>query len=112
MTPFLRGHIIDYNIKMSAIVMPESTTSYLPFYDKITDLMGGKAHVVHYESNIMDFFVNLNDAFANVTSSERHYNDTLSLLQLPRTMFSATSAHEFGTQLGVLHIELLTENSS
>ena len=28
--------------------MPETTTSYLPFYDKITDLMGGKAHVVHY----------------------------------------------------------------
>ena len=51
----LRGHIIDYNIKMSAIVMPETTTSYLPFYDKITDLMGGKAHVVHNENNIMDF---------------------------------------------------------
>ena len=66
----LKGHIIDYNIKMSAIVMPETTTSYLPFYDKITDLMGGKAHVVHYENSIMDFFVNLNDAFANVLHSD------------------------------------------
>ena len=69
----LRGHIIDYNIKMSAIVMPETTTSYLPFYDKITNLMGGKAHVVHYENNIMDFFVHLNGAFANVLHSDARY---------------------------------------
>ena len=53
--------------------MPETTTSYLPFYDKITDLMGGKAHVVHYENSIMDFFVNLNDAFANVLHSDARY---------------------------------------
>ena len=51
---------MDYNIKLSAIVMPETTGSYLPFYDKIAGVMNGKAHVVHNDGNIMDFYVSLN----------------------------------------------------
>ena len=70
----LKGHIIDYNIKLSAVVMPQLTSSsYLPFYDQVTSLMGGKTHVIHFENNIMDFYVQLNEAFANILHSDARY---------------------------------------
>ena len=69
----LRGHVMDYNIKLSAIAMPETTGAYLPFYDKISEVMNGKAHVVHNDGNIMDFYVSLNEAFADVLHSEALY---------------------------------------
>jgi hypothetical protein len=68
----LRGHIMDYNIKLSTIVMPETTT-YLPFYDEASYLMGGKAYTVRHDSNIMDFYVRLNEAFADVLHSDARY---------------------------------------
>ena len=71
----LRGHIIDYNIKLSTIVMPEVTTkaSYLPFYDHISGAMNGRSHTVHHDGNIMDFYVSLNEAFADILHSEAMY---------------------------------------
>ena len=64
---------MDYNIKLSAIVMPESASTYLPYYDQISQAMNGQAHVVHHDGNIMDFYVNLNEAFADVLHSEALY---------------------------------------
>ena len=69
----LRGHILDYNIKLSAILLPDSTNNYLAFYDQITHLMGGKSHVVHSDQNIMDFYVSFNGAFADVLHSDARY---------------------------------------
>ena len=71
----LRGHIMDYNIKLSTIVMPEVTTkaSYLPFYDHISGAMNGRSHTVHHDGNIMDFYVSLNEAFADILHSEAMY---------------------------------------
>ena len=70
----LRGHILDYNIKLSAILLPDSgTNNYLAFYDQITHLMGGKSHVVHSDKNIMDFYVSFNEAFADVWHSDARY---------------------------------------
>ena len=66
---------MDYNIKLSTIVMPEvtATASYLPFYDQISGAMNGRAHVVHHDGNIMDFYVSLNEAFADILHSEAMY---------------------------------------
>ena len=70
----LRGHILDYNIKLSAILLPDSgTNNYLAFYDQITHLMGAKSHVVHSDKNIMDFYVSFNEAFADVWHSDARY---------------------------------------
>ena len=66
---------MDYNIKLSTIVMPEVTTkaSYLPFYDHISGAMNGRSHTVHHDGNIMDFYVSLNEAFADILHSEAMY---------------------------------------
>ena len=71
----LRGHIMDYNIKVSTILMPEATASAssLPFYDHISGAMNGRAHTVHHDGNIMDFYVSLNEAFADILHSEAMY---------------------------------------
>ncbi len=71
----LRGHMLDFNIKLSALVMPKEATSgsYLSFYDTASDLMGGKAYVVRNDNSIMDFYVKLNEAFADVLRSDARY---------------------------------------
>jgi hypothetical protein len=64
----IKGYILDYNIKLSSIVLPE-TEGHLPFYDVISNLMGGSASVVKNNNNIVDFYVRINEAFANILVS-------------------------------------------
>ena len=68
----IKGYILDYNIKLSSIVLPE-TDGHLPFYDVISNLMGGSAHVVKNNNNIVDFYVRINEAFAAIQMSDARY---------------------------------------
>ena len=69
----IKGYILDYNIKLSSIVLPEDD-SHLPFYDVISNLMGGSAHVVkNSHNNIVDFYVRINEAFADILLSDARY---------------------------------------
>ena len=68
----IKGYILDYNIKLSSIVLPE-TDGHLPFYDTISNMMGGSAHVVKNNNNIVDFYVRINEAFAAIQLSDARY---------------------------------------
>lgn len=69
----LKGHILDYNIKISAIL---TSPKYLPFYDT----QGIDSHLVTYQNNIMDFYVELNEAFAHILASDAKYPTEMSQL--------------------------------
>ena len=68
----IKGYIIDYNIKLSSIVLPE-TDSHLQFYDHVSNMMGGSAHMVKNNNNIVDFYVRINEAFAAIQLSDARY---------------------------------------
>jgi len=74
----IKGYILDYNIKISSIVFPETDGGHLPFYDSISNMMGGSAHVVNNNNNnnnnnIVDFYVRINEAFAAIQLSDARY---------------------------------------
>lgn len=63
----LKGHIMDYDIKLSAIL---TNPGYLSFYDSLAS----SSHLVTtFDKNIMDFYVDLNEAFANILTSDAKY---------------------------------------
>ncbi len=68
----IKGYILDYNIKLSSIVLPE-TDVHLSFYDTVSNMMGGSAHVVKNNNNIVDFYVRINEAFAAIQLSDARY---------------------------------------
>ena len=73
----LENYILDYNIKLSAIVLnPESGSS--SFFDKISQSMGGRTYVVNNEQSVMNFFVSVNEAFADVLRSDARYPTEMS----------------------------------
>ena len=69
----IRGYVLDYNIKLSSILLPETGTSYLPFYDSVGTLMNGKTYIVKNNNHIIDFYVRLNEAFADILRSDARY---------------------------------------
>ena len=70
----IEGYVLDHNIKMSTILLPETgTNSYLPFYDSVSTLMNGKTYIVKNNKHIIDFYVRLNEAFADILRSDARY---------------------------------------
>ena len=69
----VRGYVLDHNIKLSSILLPETGTSYLPFYDSVSTLMNGKTYIVKNNNHIIDFYVRLNEAFADILRSDARY---------------------------------------
>ena len=70
----IEGYVLDHNIKMSTILLPETgTNSYLPFYDSVSTLMNGKTYIVKNNNHIIDFYVRLNEAFADILRSDARY---------------------------------------
>ena len=68
----IQGYVLDHNIKLSSILLPEKT-SYLPFYDSVSTLMNGKTYIVKNNNHIIDFYVRLNEAFADILRSDARY---------------------------------------
>ena len=96
----IRNYVADYNLKMSAIVIPESDTdSILGFYDDITQSMGGKTHVVRGDGGIMEFYVGLNDAFTEVLRSDARYPTEMPVTVHEQEFPGGTSPAATGTFL-------------
>ena len=68
----IQDYVLDHNIKLSSILLPEKA-SYLPFYDTVSTLMNGKTYIVKNNNHIIDFYVRLNEAFADILRSDARY---------------------------------------
>jgi hypothetical protein len=78
----IRNYVLDYNLKISAIVLPASqmekdethNQDFLSFYDDVAQSMGGRLYAVGGSgSNVMDFYTGINSAFADVLRSDARY---------------------------------------
>ena len=72
----IRNYVLDYNLRISAILLPDGQESvrdpFLSFYDEIAQDMGGKTHVVNADK-VMDFYMGVNAAFADILGSDARY---------------------------------------
>lgn len=95
----IKGYIMDYNIKLSSIIL-STGEGHLPFYDTISNLMGGSAYVVHNNDNIVDFYVGINLAFAAIQRSDSRYPTEIpELVHIAELMMDPVSTTSSGTFL-------------
>lgn len=71
----LKNYILDYNIKLSSILLPSEDKNTLPIYDDLATAMGAKSHVIQMQDdqNIMDYYVSLTEAFTDILRSDSVY---------------------------------------
>ena len=91
----IRNYVSDYNLRISAILLPEGeeglSDPFLSFYDDVAQDMGGKAHVVGPAVNVMDFYLGVNGAFADILSSDARY-PTETPVQVHRQVYGGISS--------------------
>ncbi len=91
----ISNYVRDYNLRVSTVVLPESAEAasdpFLSFYDDISLSMGGSAYVVNGHDSVMDLYMGINSAFADILRSDARY-PTETPVEVHRRDFSAASS--------------------
>ena len=100
----IKDQIIQMNIKLNAIVMPKKKSlndnAQSSMYDEWTGLTGGRAYVIHNHNSPLDFFVRLNEAFADVLKK-----DAIMPSEVPEIVHQETLSHRSRLSTGNFAID-------